>query len=270
VLGVADPALLRRHGVKPEDPAAAAARETARLRQQGAEVVVLLAPVERAAARRLARGSGADFVVVGANPGMGMVRADPVDGSFVVAPAEELQMIGRIDLVLRINRASGPRWWTPGASRRASWSERRCAGAWSNWTPSWPAGRSKRAAPAIPHFSRPASRARRGCPPAGEPGRGVRRAGHRIVLHQPADPAAAGAAPDPRLAAAMRKLDQQVGAANLRKAAPPPPASPDRAPSPATRAAQVPQAGHGVLATTVHAGAWKTIVDGGKTGITIA
>ena len=73
---------------------------------------------------------------------------------------------------------------------------------------------------------------------------------------------------DPRLAAAMRRLDQQVGAANLRKAEPPPPAPSRAGPSFVGDAAcaSCHKPAMAFWRTTVHAGAWKTIVDGGKTG----
>jgi hypothetical protein len=72
---------------------------------------------------------------------------------------------------------------------------------------------------------------------------------------------------DPGLASAMRALDKAIGAANLRHAEPPPRA-------PAGRAAFVGDQACGKChkkaavfwKTTVHAHAWKTLVDGGKTG----
>jgi Cytochrome c554 and c-prime len=270
VLGVADPELLRRHGLKPEDPAVAAAREATLLRQQGAEVVVLLAPVERAAARRLARGSGADFVVVGANTGMGMVRADPVDGSFVVAPAEELQMIGRIDLVLRDEPGKRPALVDAGgveareleraALRRrleqldaelARWSKQASGAA----DPTFLEARKQERAEVARQLESLAGA-------FVAPATGSYFTNQLIPLRR--------ALPrDPRLAAAMRKLDQQVGAANLRKAAPPPPAGPDRAAFTGDAScAKCHKPAMAFWRTTVHAGAWKTIVDGGKTGIT--
>jgi hypothetical protein len=271
VLGVSDPELLRRHGLKAEDPAAAAARESARLRQQGADVVVILAAVERAAARKLARGSGADFVVVSGNPGMGMVRADPVDGTFVVAPAEELQMIGRIDVVLRDPPGQRPTLVDAGGVEareleRAALRRRleQLDGQLARWEKDGPIMAVDRA------FvdSRRAERSQvvreladleR---PFVAPATGSYFTNQLIPLRR--------ALPrDARLAAAMRKLDQQVGAANLRKASPPPPAPPDRASFVGDAScARCHKPAMAFWRTTVHAGAWKTIVDGGKTGIT--
>src|SRR4051794_30775292 len=108
VLGVADPALGDLLSARGEDAARAARRDADRLRAQGAELVVMLAPVEKALARRIARDAGADFVVLGRQVGNGMPLAERLargDGngaaSFLLAPADELQRVGRIDVVLR-------------------------------------------------------------------------------------------------------------------------------------------------------------------------
>jgi hypothetical protein len=270
VLGVADPELLRRQGLKAEDPAAAAARETARLRQQGAELVVILAAVERAAARRLARGSGADFVVVGSNPGMGLVRADPVDGSFVVAPADELQMIGRIDVVLRDAPGKRPTLIDAGGVEareleRASLRRRleQLDAELARW--------EKDASAATDRGFLEARKQERG-----EVARKLEELKGEFVAPATGSyftnqliPLRRALPRDARLAAAMRKLDQQVGAANLRKATPPPPAPPERASfSGDASCAKCHKPAMAFWKTTVHARAWKTIVDGGKTGIT--
>jgi hypothetical protein len=72
---------------------------------------------------------------------------------------------------------------------------------------------------------------------------------------------------DPTLAAAMRALDKAVGAANLRVAEPPPKAPPGRASFVGDRAC-VPchKQEAAFWRTTVHAHAWRTLVDLGKTG----
>jgi len=101
VLGVADPALGAALSVKAEDPVAAGKREAERLRKAGAEIVVALAPVDKPVARRLAREAGADVVVLGRQVGRGLPRAESVGRGFVVAPADEMQKVGRIDVVLR-------------------------------------------------------------------------------------------------------------------------------------------------------------------------
>ena len=100
VFGVADPELGAKLGGKGEDPIAAGKKEVARLRQAGAELVVALAAIDKPAARRLARDAGADLVVLGRQVGHGMARAEPVGRGFMVAAADEIQRVGRIDIVL--------------------------------------------------------------------------------------------------------------------------------------------------------------------------
>jgi 2',3'-cyclic-nucleotide 2'-phosphodiesterase (5'-nucleotidase family) len=101
VIGVVDPALAGALAAKVDEPVSAARREVERLRKAGVELVVALAPVDRAVARRLAREAGADFVVLGRQVGRGSPRADAVGRGFLVAPADELQRVGRLDVVLR-------------------------------------------------------------------------------------------------------------------------------------------------------------------------
>jgi hypothetical protein len=275
VFGVADPALARRHGWKAEDPATAAAREATQLRQQGAEIVIALAALERAAARRVARATGVDFVVVGQNPGEGMLRADgdasAGGGAFIVAPADELQKIGRIDLVLRrqaaggaarpvlvdagggegreVERAALGRRIAQLDAELARWST---AGAGDVDATFVADRRKERAELEAQHRALAGAFA----PPA----QGSYFTNQLIPLRR--------ALPrDPQLAAAMRQLDRKVGAANLKRAEAPPPAPPGRAAFVGDRACVGCHKQEAAFwRTTVHARAWKTIVDGGKTG----
>src|SRR5262245_20252489 len=101
ILGVADPALAPPLGCKAEDPVPAAKREAAALRAKGAELVIVLAPVEKQVARRVAREAPVDLVVLGRQVGKGMARAEQVGNAFLVASADELQRVGRIDVIWR-------------------------------------------------------------------------------------------------------------------------------------------------------------------------
>ena len=101
IFGVADPALAARVGAQAEDPVAAAKREVARLRGAGAEMVIALVPLDRPTARRLARAAAPDLIVLGRQVGSGLARAEQVGSTFLVAGAEELARVGRIDFVLR-------------------------------------------------------------------------------------------------------------------------------------------------------------------------
>ena len=269
VMGLADPALGRRLGWKVEEPAAAAAREAARLRAEGAEVVLALAALERSPARQVARSGGADFVVVGTNTGAGMVRADQNGDGYIVAPADELQKLGRLEIVVR-GGASKPgarvklidAGGAEGRTVERQSVERRLAeleAELSRWEKDPSAERAfieeRRKERAELVGKRDAL--------AGEfvpPKTGSYFINQLIPLRR--------ALPrDPKLAAAMKRLDDKVSAANLRKTEPPPPA-------PSGRAAFV---GDGQCKSchkpemkfwqsTVHARAWKTIVDDRKTG----
>ena len=101
VFGVADPALGARLGVAAQDPVAAARREVERLRAAGADLVVALAPVDKPMARRVAREAAPDLVVQGRQVLHGQPRAERVGNAFIVTPADELQRVGRIDVVWR-------------------------------------------------------------------------------------------------------------------------------------------------------------------------
>src|SRR5580698_6254504 len=101
IFGVADPALAARVGGVAEDPIPAAKREVARLRGAGADLVIALVPLDRPAARRLARAAAPDLIVLGRQVGNGQARAEQVESTYLVAAAEELARVGRIDFVLR-------------------------------------------------------------------------------------------------------------------------------------------------------------------------
>jgi len=267
VLGIADPEVAAKAGLSAQDPTAAAQQEIARLRASGAEVIVLLAPVERPLARNLARTTGADFVVVGKNVGQGMARAERVGSAYVVAPAEELQRVGRLDIVLRgkgPRLAEAPLVDAGGAAQtkdRLAELDRtldRIEGDIALWQkdagsePAFVAGKLR---------ERDELRAERAGLGKGQwkaPAAGSYFTNALIPIRR--------ALPrDPTLSASMRKLDRAIGAANLRVAEPPVAAESGRAAyvgddkcvschKPAAR----------FWKRTVHAQAWKTLVDVGK------
>lgn len=260
ILGVADPALAARLGAQAEDPVAAAKREVARLRGAGAELVIALAPLDRPTARRLARAAGPDFVILGRQVGKGLPRAEAVGNSFLVAASDELQRVGRIDLVWRGGRplvdAGGPE---AAALRRIEIDNQlsRLDDELARWSSA--AGSDAKFVAA-----KKADRAE------------LQK--ERAELDRPWSPPAAGSyftnqliplrrslPRDEKTAAGMRKLDGEVGALNLKTAPPPVPPEPGRA-------AYVGDAKCGschapALAfwkKTVHATAWKTLVEVNK------
>ncbi|HVU53380.1 MAG TPA: cytochrome c family protein [Polyangia bacterium] len=275
VLGVVDPSVASTLGVRAEDPAAAARREAANLRKAGAEIVVALAPVDRAVARRLARAAAVDFVVLGRQVGDGSPRADAVDHeagvgdaqharAFILTPADELQRVGRVDVTLRgqgaLVDAGGPeatdlrqaelrRDLARVDGELASWSRPGCC---MGADPSFIAAKKKER-DALAEES-----ARLGAAPWTPPAAGSYFTNRLIPLSR--------ALPrDPAIASAMHALDAQIGKVNLAAAAPPPPAEPGR---PfyvgMDKCASCHKPAVAFWRTTVHAHAWKTLVDGGK------
>jgi hypothetical protein len=267
VLGVADPAVARRAGLEAREPGPAAQAEVVRLRQAGAEIVILLAPVERPAARNLARTSGADFVVVGKNVGKGMDRAEPVGTAFVVAPGDELQYLGRLDIVLRGNgpRAADARLVDAGSAAQTKQRLAELARTLARLDADL--ARWRKDASADPSFV--AGKARE---------REELRAEQARLTGASWRPPAAGSyftnllvpirrtlARDPALASSLRKLDRAVGAANLAVAEPPPPPVPGRAFFVGgAQCVSCHKAAARAWKRTRHAHAWRTLVKIGK------
>jgi hypothetical protein len=267
VFGVVDPAVASTLGAKADDPVAGARREADRLRKAGAEVVVALAPVDRPVARRLAREAAVDFVVLGRQVGGGMPRADAVGRAFILAPADELQKVGRVDVVLRGPPGSSGALADAGGAEAtelrkaelardlaridadlASWAKGGAVGA----DPAFVAAKKKERADLAEE------RARLGAAPWAPPATGSYFTNRLVALRRslPRDPA---------IASAMRALDAQIGKVNLRAAEPPPPPEPGR---PFFVGMDKCVSCHKPAALfwrkTVHASAWKTLVDGGK------
>jgi hypothetical protein len=263
VFGLADPAAATE-GLKVEDPAAAAKREAASLRAKGAEIVVALVPLERPRARQIARAADIDLVVLGKNVEDGLTQAEPVGKAYLVAPAVELQKVGRIDLVVRpgatgLVDAGGveavklrlgelTRLLADLDQQLAAWEKDQAADR------AFVAGKKKE------REQLQAERTRLGQQRWQPPATGSYFTNQLIPMSR--------ALPrDPALASAMRALDKAVGAANLRHAEPPPPAPPGRASFVGGEAcAKCHKKAVAFWKTTVHAHAWKTLVDGGKTG----
>ena len=262
IFGVADPALAARAGAQAEDPVPAAKREVARLRGAGAELVIALVPLDRPTARRLARAAAPDLIVLGRQVGSGQARAEQVGSTFLVAAAEELARVGRIDFVLRgpgaLTDAGGP---DAAALRRVEIdaAAARLDEELARWS-------SSSNASADPAFIAAKRRER------------AELDDEKKSLERPFTPPAAGSyftnrliplrrslPRDEKTAAEMRHLDGQVAAINLRNAPPPAPREPGRAYfvgdakcGPCHKEALAFWKG------TVHAEAWQTLVEVGK------
>jgi hypothetical protein len=271
LLGIADPALGDALGVKAEDPVKAARRDAEALRREGAEVIVLLAPVDKAVARRAAREAAVDFVVAGRQVGAGMKRAEAVSRgggapAFLVAPADELQRVGRIDVVLRggapaagLRDAGGPEAL---ALRQAEIDA--ALARLDEEIARWAKGGAGAADPAFVDARKrerddlAAERAQLAAAPWRAPAEGSYFTNRLIAMSR-------SLPRDPTIAAAMRRLDARIAAVNLAHAQPPPPPEPGRASF--VGMAKCAGCHKGAVAfwkKTVHAQAWKTLVDGGK------
>lgn len=265
LLGVADPALGETLKVKTEDPVVAARREAERLRREGAEVVVVLAAVDKAIARRVAREAPVDFVVLGRQVRGGSARAEPVGRAFLLTPADELQRVGRVDLVLRATADTGF-VDAEGAEGRAARKDeidralRRLDDELAKW--------AKEAKEAGADASFVAAKRRERDELAAEQ--------HKVAA--PWSPPATGSyfinrliplrrtlPRDATMVAAIKRLDTRIATVNLKNATPPPPPEPGRA-----SYVGVSSCGgchKGAVAfwkKTVHARAWETLVKGGK------
>jgi hypothetical protein len=283
LLGVADPTLGERLGVKSDDLIKSARRDAERLRRDGAEVVVLLAPVDKALARRVAREAAVDFVVLGRQVGNGMPRAESVDHAgdqaaspaaaraFLVAPADELQRVGRIDVVLRggavtalrdAGGAEAVRLRRDEIARQlqrlddelARWtSGGGAAGAQAQKDPAFVAAKAREREALIGERDQLGATWTAPAPSAGS------YFTNRLVSLNRSLPR------DPQLVGAMKRLDARIAAVNLKNAVPPPPPEPDRAAYVGVaRCGGCHKAAVAFWKKTVHAGAWKTLVDGGK------
>jgi hypothetical protein len=262
IFGVADPALAARVGGKAEDPVPAAKREVARLRGAGAELVIALVPLDRPTARRLARAAAPDIVVLGRQVGNGQPRAEQVGSTFLVAAAEELARVGRIDFVLRgpgaLTDAGGP---DAAALRRVEIdaAASRLDEELKRWSSTSTAGGD-------PDFIATKRRERAALDE------------EKKALERPWTPPATGnyftnrliplrrsLARDDKTASEMRRLDGQIAAVNLRNAPPPAPREPGRAYFVGdAKCGACHKEALAFWKKTVHADAWQTLVEVGK------
>src|SRR6185312_9872318 len=215
----------------------------------------------RPAARRLARAAAPDLVVLGKQVGAGQPRAEQVGSTFLVAAAEEMARVGRIDFVLRgagpLVDAGGPdaaamrRVEIDAALARLDEELKRWSSSSAGGDPAFVAAKQRERA-ALEEEKKGLDR------PWTAPAAGNYFTNRLIPLRR-------SLPRDPKVAAEMRKLDAQVAAINLGNAPPPAPREPGRA-------YYVGDAKCGAChkrelafwKTTVHATAWKTLVEGGK------
>jgi hypothetical protein len=271
LLGLADPALARSFGWTAEDPAAAATREAQKLRAAGAEVVIALAALDANRARQVARSGAVDFIVLGKDVGDdGLARPNVVGNTFILAPAQDLQRVGRLDIVLRGRPASGARVALVDAGGVEAQAQARAALERSLARLDSDLQRWDKEGGADPAFvaARRQERDQVKAQLASAPAQAWQPPATGSYFVSDLIPLRRALPRDPQIATAMHALDKAVGQANLRVAEPPPPAPPERASFTGDRScAGCHKKETAFWKTTVHAHAWKTLVDGGKTGL---
>ncbi|MGB7809896.1 MAG: multiheme c-type cytochrome [Polyangia bacterium] len=269
VFGLVDPALVREKGLRAEEPVSAAHAEADRLRASGAEIVIALAPLERQQARAVAREASVDFVVLGNDVGEGSSRAEKVGRAFLLVPGSEMQRVGRLQIVLRHDdgRPSGEPLRDaggPAASRMRSEEVgrqlRQLDAELARWEEDASSDPAFVAAKREERAELRAEAARLASTPWSAPAKGSYFINELVPIRR-------SLARDPALAASMRRLDQAVGAANLRVAEPPPPAEPGQAHFLGDASCvRCHKAAVRFCKRTAHAHAWRTLQAVGKTG----
>jgi len=282
LVGIGDPAAATALGARTRDMVEAARADVAGLRDAGAEIVVVLASVDKNGARKLARDCGADVIVLGKRVGAGMARLEKVGRTLIVAPADELQRVGRLEIVLRGGPNAGPAapldlqdGGGPDATRlrlveleRALERLRLGLARWAGSAGKPADGADEGTDAAFTDAAFVAAKKREQADLEAE----------RARLQAPWTPPARGPyvvnglvplrrslRRDASVAAAMKKLDQRVAAVNLKQAVPPPAAEPGRAFYVGmNRCTSCHKGATTFWNKTVHAHAWKTLIDGGK------
>jgi hypothetical protein len=269
VLGLADPEATWPAGVQVSEPIAAAQAAVQRLRAQGAQAIVALTGFRREQARRIARKvPGIQLLVAGGKDRDlhdGVDLPEQLGETLLVVPAYKGERVVRVALHLP---KSGPPSWVFQPSRRQQ--EQRAAVLRAKHTAAQTRLAALRSDPtADPGFlktseadvQRLQAELQAACAPATPPA-----SGYVVSELLPINRALPR---DPEVAAAMTALDRRIGEANLTASAGPPAAAPPGQPRYLGDAGCL-----GIChyhsdsvefwQKTRHAGAWKTLVDGGK------
>ncbi len=270
ILGLADPDGAWPAGVQVSDPIAAAQAGVQRLRAQGAQGLLVLTGMSRDAARRIARKvPGLQLVVAGHDRelGEGVDLPELVGETLLVVPGRKGERVARIELHLP---KSGPPAWRFYPNRRQQ--EQLVAQLQEKLQAEKTRLAGLRSDPAAdPEFVKTteaevqlretqlaaATAAAKSTPPE---------IGYVMAESLPISRALPR---DPAVAAAMTALDRRIGEDNLAAAAGPPPAPPSGQPRYIGDAGCLGSCHYHsdsmeFWQKTRHAGAWKTLVDGGK------
>ena len=259
VFGVVAPARVAPR--KAGDPVAAARRAVAQLTRQGAQVIVALAGMNRVETRALVRAvPGIRFAIVGAEVGDGMSEPEPVGDGWLMAPAD----LARFAVKLTVEvKGPGSLTLAPGAAGRKRELERtdkRIAtlrAQLSEWKKDATADAGFVAARQQELEALVAARQQLASGPPPPPPTGNWFSYELVPMRHTI-------ARDPAVAGELRELARAIGRANLTAAA--------GRPSPAAEAGAPSYVGDSACAgchkpavefwkKTVHAQAWKTLVD---------
>jgi len=270
ILGLGDPGALEAAGLQHTDAQRAARVEAERLRNDGADLVIVTTTLPRRSVRRIMRQAPIDFAILGTEVAEGLPFAEPAGSGFIVAAADEGRRIGRLDIIVPRGSQDGARLLlTDAGSQGARALEaEKLATALSEinkeiatWRASAAEGEAldetflKRKETRRAALAQALEEARKPwAPPTGS------HFTNRLISIRRALPQ------DKDVLAAMRTLDAAIAKVNLAQAEPPPEAEPGRAfyVGDAACATHCHQDERVFWQKTIHAKAWKTLVDGGK------
>jgi hypothetical protein len=197
--------------------------------------------------------------VLGRQVGKGMERAEKVGNAYLVASADELQRVGRIDIVWRgkgpLVDGGGPE---AAALRRVEIDQgvARIDKELEAWAAASGGDQAFIAGKRAERAALQAERTKLDVPWKAPDGTYFT---NRLIPLRRSLPR------DEKVAAQMRKLDGQIAALNLKSAKPPPPPEPGRAYFVGDdKCTGCHKTATAFWKKTVHAHAWKTLVDGGK------
>lgn len=267
ILGYIDPSLARTLKLVPRDSEQAMLETAKRLRAEGAEVLVLLAPMDRPTARALTRNIDIDFIILGKEVGEGLAKAERIQKTYFLAPGEETQRLGRLEIVLPDRKEASWSLVDAGSAeqnqKRVGELEKRCTHLHEDLQ-RWSADKTADMAFVAAKFREYEDLQKElkqlietpWVPPQSGP-----------YFTNTVIPMKRTLPRDPMLAQSMRKLDEAIASASLKLAEPPPPVEAGQAKFIGdTKCISCHKAAARSFATTRHAQAWATLVKTRKTG----
>lgn len=264
IFGVVSPERLAELGVKADPPEAAARAAVNKLRAEGAQVIVALCGMSRVEARGLLHAvDGIGFGIVGAEVGEGMPEAEPVGHGFLVAPADQGRKVARLELHVIDGKVALAPFAGESARRLELERVKRKIATLSLELAGWLRD---------PHADHAFVKARKD-ELAGLEARSETLAhGHPTppassYFTYSLDPVRVATPDDPKVAAALGRMYRRIGEVNLAEAkkTPPPAAEPGKPTYVGMAACEKCHASAVAFwKKTVHAQAWKTLVDVGK------